>query len=98
MSTAVCCGHEYTVANLRFARAVEPENPGTWTIMENAPPARPGRTHAALHLGTGKRGQPFSALRQTRGAGCGPARRQGARPTDAVDVFAAIRDWKDGFS
>lgn len=24
--TLVCCGHEYTLANIRFARAVEPEN------------------------------------------------------------------------
>jgi len=27
-STLVCCTHEYTLANLRFARALEPEHPG----------------------------------------------------------------------
>lgn len=25
--TLVCCGHEYTISNLKFAKYIEPENP-----------------------------------------------------------------------
>ena len=34
--TRVCCGHEYTLANLRFARHVEPDNPALAEYAERA--------------------------------------------------------------
>ena len=94
----LCCGHEYTLANLRFAREVEPGNQDVTAYMVGCAAKRArGEPTLPSHLGRERRVNPF--LR------CGePAVRDaawrwlGREPTDAVDVFAALRAWKDGFS
>lgn len=95
--TAVYCAHEYTQANLRFARAVEPDNPAL--LERSAEVARLRAEHRptvpstlADELAT----NPF--LRWDAPAVIAAARaRRGSTPRDAVEVFAAIREWKDGF-
>lgn len=96
--TAVCCGHEYTLVNLRFAGEVEPDNRDVREYAGECT-ARRARGEPTLpsHLGRERQVNPF--LR------CGVAavrdaarRRMGREPADAVEVFAAIRDWKDSFS
>ena len=96
--TRVCCGHEYTLANLKFAREVEPDN---WDVREyeRECAARRARGEPTLpsRLGRERRVNPF--LRCAEPAVRDAARRRlGREPADAVEVFAAIRLWKDGFS
>lgn len=98
--TRVCCAHEYTLANLRFALAVDPDNAAlsahaAWCHAQRAAglPTLPSR------LGTERRINPFlrcdtPALREA-------ARRHNplrhpAAPSPA-EVFATLREWKNGF-
>jgi len=97
-ATAVCCGHEYTLANLKFAREVEPDNREVREYMEECA-ARRARGEPTLpsRLGRERRVNPF--LRCDEPAVRDAARRRlGREPEDAVEVFAAIRAWKDAFS
>jgi len=94
----VCCGHEYTVANLKFAAAVEPDNRDVAEYLQECTakrargePTLPGR------LGRERRVNPFLRCREA-GVAAAAERKTGHTPADAVEVFAAIRAWKDGFS
>ncbi len=95
--TAVYCAHEYTLANLRFAAAAEPRNSALRSRMTDARGKRDsGRptlpSTIELELAT----NPF--LRCGRPELAASARRRLGRPaTDEVEVFAAIRQWKDQF-
>ncbi|MGH6611879.1 MAG: hydroxyacylglutathione hydrolase [Burkholderiaceae bacterium] len=97
-ATRVYCGHEYTVANIRFALAVEPNNRELQTRAANATAARKRGeptlpTTIELELAT----NPFMRCDtpSVRAAASGVTRGAGfAR----VSTFAAIREWKDGFS
>ncbi len=97
-TTAVCCGHEYTLANLKFAREVEPDNREVREYTEECA-ARRARGEPTLpsRLDRERRVNPF--LRCDEPAVRDAARRRlGREPADAVEVFAAIRAWKDAFS
>jgi len=95
--TRVYCGHEYTLANIRFARTVEPGNAAlaererndTMTREQDRPTVP---TTIGLELAT----NPFlrcTQLEIAQSAG----RRCSAELTDPVAVFTAIRDWKNVF-
>ncbi len=96
--TLVYCGHEYTQANLRFAQKVEPENLelrnrviSTQQLrMQNLP------TVPAL-LSLEKATNPFlrTHLQTVKTAA---EQFTGKDLKDPVEVFAAIRHWKDGIS
>jgi hydroxyacylglutathione hydrolase len=96
--TRMCCGHEYTLANLRFAAMLEPDNRAI-TDHAAACEMKRARGEATLPstLATERQVNPFLRCGQ-------PAVRMaaehhaGKRLGDAVDVFAVIREWKDGFS
>lgn len=95
--TRICCGHEYTLANLRFAATVEPDNRAIrrYTAECEAKRAR-GEATLPSTLAIERQVNPF--LRCTEPAVMEAASRQAGRVlTDPVDVFAAIRRWKDGF-
>lgn len=95
--TKVYCGHEYTLANIGFAKAVEPEN--------NALSAREARDRRLRDAGKPtlpstladeKATNPFLRCREP--AVIESANKYlGARIADPVRVFAAIRDWKNRF-
>lgn len=88
--TRVYFGHEYTVANLRFATAVEPENVAAARRAEElAVPSTPST------IGEERATNPF--LRVGEPAVIAAARARGAASEDPAAVFAAIRAWKDGF-
>lgn len=88
--TRVYFGHEYTVANLRFAAAVEPENVAAARRAEDlAVPSTPST------IGEERATNPF--LRVGEPAVIAAARARGAASEDPAAVFAAIRAWKDGF-
>jgi hydroxyacylglutathione hydrolase len=97
-STLVCCGHEYTVKNLRFAATVEPDNRA---VREHAVEcdARRARGEPTLPstLALEKQVNPF--LRCELPTVMQAASRHADRTMqDAVDTFTVIRKWKDGFS
>ena len=95
--TRVCCAHEYTLSNLRFARTVEPQNEAVarheaWCLArrEQSLPTLPSTIAVELQI------NPF--LR------CGHAEvREAAQRRDPnvtsqpVSVLAGLRQWKNEF-
>jgi hydroxyacylglutathione hydrolase len=94
--TRVCCTHEYTLSNLRFAAAAEPGN-------------RDIRSHAAWCEDLRARGRPTLPSTIGRELKINPflrcnvaevaasARAHGAANDEPVAVFAALREWKNEF-
>ena len=95
--TKVYCGHEYTLANIRFARAVDPDNPVLAAREERARRLREaGRPTLPSTLGEERATNPF--LRCAEPAVVESANKYlGSRVADPVRVFSAIRDWKNRF-
>ena len=92
----VCCAHEYTLSNLRFARTVEPHNrpladyearckalraEGAWTLPSTI------ATELAVN--------PF--LRAGEPEVVASALAHGAASPGRTDVFATLREWKNTF-
>lgn len=95
--TRVCCTHEYTLANLRFARAVEPANQALADYQRQCQALRDcGQPTLPAELGGEKRINPFLRTRQPSVVGAAQAY-NGADAGDEVAVFAAIRQWKNEF-
>ncbi len=96
--TRVYCGHEYTVNNLRFALAVEPDNGATREYLETAKDLRSkGRPTLPSNMALEIAVNPF--LRWDEPTVQKSAERKAGRSLDnPVEVFATIRQWKDGFS
>lgn len=95
--TSVCCGHEYTLANAAFARAVDPANDALRRRTEDAQAMRQaGRPTLPSTLATELATNPFLRIDEppVRNA---VTRRLGREPADRVETFAELRRWKDGF-
>ena len=94
-STRVYCGHEYTLANIGFARSVEPGNAALGAREARDRKLRDaGKPTLPTTLGEEKATNPF--LRCLEPAVVESANNYlGARAADPVRVFAAIRDWKN---
>jgi len=94
-STKVYCGHEYTLANIGFARGVEPGNRALDAREARDRGLREaGKPTLPTTLGEEKATNPF--LRCLEPAVVESANKYlGARAADPVRVFAAIRDWKN---
>ena len=94
-STKVYCGHEYTLANIGFARGVEPGNQALDAREARDRGLREaGKPTLPTTLGEEKATNPF--LRCLEPAVVESANKYlGARAADPVRVFAAIRDWKN---
>ena len=96
-STRIYCTHEYTLSNLRFAQAVEPNNQAVQTYLQ-ACRDKLQRTEPTLPstLELEHKVNPFlrchtQSVKQAAEAHVG-------RALDShVAVFAAVRAWKDGF-
>lgn len=96
-STRIHCGHEYTVANLDFGLAVEPDNAEMreyreWARTQTAA----GRPSLPALLGRERQVNVFLRCAQPR------VRRAvsdwcGQPADDTVTTFAAVRRWKDQF-
>jgi len=95
--TKVYCGHENTLANIGFAKAVEPDNAALKQREERDQRLRAaGKPTLPSTLGEEKATNPF--LRCLEPAVVESANKYlGARIADPVRVFAAIRDWKNRF-
>lgn len=100
--TLVCCGHEYTLANLAFSRAVLPGDEGLQALEERCQALRDnGQPTVPGTLGQEKRLNPFLRWSdpQVIQAADEYARQAGLPETQGrpEQVFAAIRHWKDHF-
>jgi hydroxyacylglutathione hydrolase len=94
--TKVCCTHEYTLSNLRFARVVEPDNvvlksyeQDCLRLRDNGVPTLPSTIAIEQQI------NPFLRSRET-------AVRLAAQSFDATaqnetQCFAALREWKNQF-
>jgi hydroxyacylglutathione hydrolase len=95
--TKVYCGHEYTLANIKFARAVDPGNAALAAREDRAKALRAaGRPTLPSTLGEERATNPF--LRCAEPVVVESANKYlGSRIGDPVSVFAAIREWKNRF-
>ena len=97
-NTRICCAHEYTLSNLKFARAVEPDNA---VLLHHSALCEQLRAQQLPTLpSTMALEQQINPFLRTHAAAvieaaCGfdPS----IDPTDAVAVFAALREWKNEF-
>ena len=94
--TRVCCAHEYTLSNLKFARAVEPANADvndytTWCRAQR----EEGRPTLPSSIARERRVNPF--LRCDDPDVVKSARAHGAHSDEPVAVLAALRLWKNDF-
>ena len=95
--TRVGCAHEYTLSNLRFARAVEPGNTALAQYQQHCQALREAGTPTLpTTIGTERAINPF--LRSRERAVTQAVRTHAALATDDdVAVFAALRQWKNEF-
>jgi hydroxyacylglutathione hydrolase len=97
VETRVYCGHEYTLANLRFAAAVEPANADieARTLHERGKRERDLPTLPST-IGAERATNPFlrAGLPDVMAQAAAHA---GRAMTGAVDAFAVLREWKNTF-
>ena len=93
--TVVYCGHEYTLANISFARLVEPENQAITQLQISAEKKRKSDLPTLPStIAKEKACNPF--LRSNQPEVIRSASNYAGKPlTDPVSVFTAIREWKD---
>lgn len=88
--------HEYTLANLRFARVVEPGNRALDTRETEVAALRlAGHSSLPTRIGTEKACNPFLRLRSAEVIAS--ALQNGAESDDPFAIFCALRRWKDRF-
>lgn len=96
-STRVCCAHEYTMSNLRFALAVEPDNAELADYAQHCQGLRDrGLPTLPATVATERQINPFLRTRERAVIRAAQAF-NGADPSDEVAVFGAIRQWKNEF-
>jgi len=94
--TRVCCAHEYTLSNLRFARTVEPHNTALAEYETRCQALRAeGAWTLPSTIATERAVNPF--LRVAEPEVVASARTHEAASTSPVDVLAALREWKNTF-
>lgn len=95
--TRVCCTHEYTLSNLRFAQAVEPGNADLAAYVKHCQQLRAQDLPTLpSDIALERRINPF--LRTAEPAVVAAAQRQVPGLSDEpVAVFAALREWKNVF-
>ncbi len=95
--TAVYCAHEYTAANLRFARAVEPDNRDIADYAATvAELNREGEPSLPSSIGYERRVNPFLRTSEPT-VRAAAEQHSGTKLAQAQEVFATLRRWKDGF-
>jgi hydroxyacylglutathione hydrolase len=97
-STRVCCTHEYTVSNLRFALAMEPDNAALQQRLQGATAQRARReptlpSSIALEVAT----NPFLRCHLPALQSAAQRAPQPALGNDPLAVFTALRQWKNVF-
>jgi hydroxyacylglutathione hydrolase len=97
LNTRVYCAHEYTLSNLRWATHVDPKNAALAEFEQYALARRQaGAPTVPSDIELEKRCNPFLRVRE---AEIVQAATQWAGKTlsEPAEVFAALREWKNGF-
>ena len=94
--TQVYCAHEYTVSNLTFGLAVEPDNEESAKYLEECR-ARRARNEATVPSNIRRERNVNPFLRCHRHTVKQAAEGRVGRALNPLEVFAVIRQWKDGF-
>ena len=96
-ATRVCCAHEYTLSNIEFALACEPDNPDLIAWREHARALRArGLPTVPTTIGDERRRNPFlrahlpAVWQQLAGTLAQPV-------PDRLTAFTLMRDWKNSF-
>ena len=95
--TKVFCTHEYTLSNLAFALAVEPNNVDLKKYYEKVSSLRDSnKISLPSNIDLENKINPFlrTSVDQVKDNAENYAKKQNLQP---VEVLAAIRDWKDNF-
>lgn len=95
--TQVYCTHEYTLSNLEFARRIEPHNAAMqayaqWCARQREAqlPTLPSTMERELHI------NPFLRVDQPEVLSS-LAAHAGHMPTDRIEAFTLLRQWKNDF-
>lgn len=96
-NTRVCCTHEYTLSNLKFARAVEPHNTALRDYQTHCKALRADNlptlpTSLAQELEI----NPFLRSRQADVIAAAVAHNPSG-PRDEAGIFASLRAWKNNY-
>lgn len=95
--TQVYCTHEYTLSNLAFAHAAEPDNPARDAYAARCKALRAANQPTLPStIGLEKAINPFLRSEQP-GIHDAIAAHHGTRPANALECLAALRAWKDNF-
>ncbi len=95
--TLVYCAHEYTLSNLRFAAAAEPDSDDVRQRLDEASRMRAqALSTVPSTVGVELATNPFLRT-HLPGVQASAEQRLGHAPFDAVQAFAAIREWKNVF-
>ncbi|HEX7865572.1 MAG TPA: hydroxyacylglutathione hydrolase [Variovorax sp.] len=96
--TRVCCAHEYTLSNLRFAQAVEPANAELTHYNARCESLRAqGQPTLPSQLAIERQVNPFLRSREATVLRAVRAHAELAADAAEADVFAALRQWKNDF-
>jgi hydroxyacylglutathione hydrolase len=96
-ATLVYCAHEYTLSNLRFAHAVEPDNKDIAERLAQVSQWRAeNRISLPSNLALEKRTNPFLRTHETS-VKEKLDERAGSTHASQTEVFATLRAWKDNF-
>ncbi len=94
--TRVCCAHEYTLSNLRFARTVEPDNTALADYETRCKALRAeGAWTLPSTIATERAINPFLRVREPEVIDS--ALTHGAASSAPTDILAALREWKNTF-
>ncbi|WAC44586.1 hydroxyacylglutathione hydrolase [Pseudomonas sp. SL4(2022)] len=95
--TQVYCTHEYTLSNLRFAAAVEPDNPQVQQRLAQVGQWREdGQISLPSSIALERATNPFLRCHEPAVITIA-AQREAAANLTPTQVFAALRAWKDHF-
>lgn len=95
-ATRVCCAHEYTLSNLKFAAAVEPANQTLADYIEQSKAQR-HQQQPTLPSTLSMECQINPFLRTQQSAVISAAQAFDHSAIDQISVFAALRQWKNEF-
>lgn len=97
-STLVCCTHEYTISNLRFAQAVEPNNPDLAQYLDHCQKLRArGQPTLPSTLQTELAINPFMRSRAADVIAAAVHHDPQTKPREPASVLATLRQWKNVF-
>jgi hydroxyacylglutathione hydrolase len=94
--TLVCCAHEYTLSNLKFALAVDAANSDLIAYEAHCQAQRKANIPTIpSRMGTEKKINPF--LRSHTASVMASVQQYNQTAQSATDIFAALREWKNNF-